>query len=126
MILMSYMWLILHKMKTKRVFMNQEQYVTEYDGLVQTRELQMLKSLLPFASIQSQMPLAILIQSMEFRNTIQMFQNNANVLSACSVHNEPDKRSAMIQTLRRFCTPKEKETIDTLLNIMCVMEEMHG
>lgn len=106
--------------------MNHEQYVTEYDGLVQTRELQMLKSLLPFANVKSQMPLAILIQSMEFRNTVQMFQNNANILTASSVHNESDKRNAMIQTLRRFCTPKEKETIDTLLNIMCVMEEMNG
>ena len=106
--------------------MEQEQYFTEYDGLVQTRELQMLKSLLPFANMKSQMPLALLIQSMEFRNTIHMFQNNANVLSACSVQNEPDRRNAMLQTLRRFCTPKEKETIDTLLNIMCVMEEMHG
>jgi hypothetical protein len=102
--------------------MDQEQYTTEYDGLVQTRELQMLKSLLPFANVKTQMPLAILIQTMEFRNTVQMFQSNANVLSACSVHNEPDKRNAMLQTLRRFCTPKEKETIDTLLNIMCMME----
>ena len=102
--------------------MDQEQYVTEFDGLVQTRELQMLKSLLPLANVRSQLPLAILIQSMEFRNTIQMFQNNANVLSACSVHNEPDKRNAMLQTLRRFCSPKEKETIDNFLNIMCVME----
>ena len=102
--------------------MEHELYTTEYDGLVQTREFQMLKSLLPFTNVKSQMPLAILIQSLEFRNTIQMFQNNANVLSACSVHNESDKRSAMIQTLRKFCTPKEKETIDTLLNIMCVME----
>ena len=106
--------------------MNQEQYVTEYDGLVQTRELQMLKSLLPFANVKSQMPLAILIQSMEFRNTVQMFRNNANVLSACSVENESDKRNAMLQTLRRFCTPKEKETIDTLLNIMYMMEDMNG
>ena len=106
--------------------MNQEPYVTEYDELVQTRELQMLKSLLPFANTRSQMPLALLIQSMEFRNTIQMFQNNANVLSTCSVHNEPDKRNAMLQTLRKFCTPKEKETIDTLLNIMYMMEDMNG
>lgn len=102
--------------------MEQEQYLTEYDGLVQTRDLQMLKSLLPFASVKTQMPLAILIQTMEFRNTVKMFQNDANVLSACSVNNEPDRRTAMIQTLRKFCTPKERETIDTLLNIMCVME----
>ena len=116
------MFLVPHKLKTKKVNMEQDQYTTEYDGLIQTRELQMLKSLLPFASIRSQMPLAILIQSMEFRNTVQLFQNNANVLSACSVHNEPDKRSAMLQTLRRFCSPKEKETIDNILNIICVME----
>lgn len=109
-------------MKEKREIMEQELYLTEYDGLVQTKELQMLKSMLPFADVKIQMPLAILIQSMEFRNTVKMFQNNENVLSACSVNNEPDKRSAMIQTLRKFCTPKEKETIDTLLNIMCVME----
>ena len=59
--------------------MEQEQTaLTEYDGLVQTRELQMIKSILPFVNPKHQMPLAILIQSMEFHNTIRMFQNNAN------------------------------------------------
>ena len=102
--------------------MEQEQYVTEYDELVQTRELQMLKSMLPFLNTRNQLPMAILIQSMEFRNTIQMFQNNADVLSTCAVKEDTDRRSAMLQVLRRFCTAKEKETIDTILNIMCVME----
>ena len=102
--------------------MEQEQYITEYDGLIQTKDLQMLKSMLPFANIRAQMPLALLIQTLEFQNTIKIFRNNANVLSACSVTNEPDRRTAMIQTLRKFCTPKERETIDTLLNIMCVMD----
>jgi len=102
--------------------MEQEQYITEYDELVQTRELQMLKSMLPFLHTKSQLPMAILIQSMEFRNTIQMFQNNADALTACTVKDDTDRRSAMLQVLRRFCTPKEKETIDTMLNIMCVME----
>ena len=102
--------------------MNQEHHPTEYDTLIQTRELQMLKSLLPFASIKSQMPLALFIQSLEFRNTVKIFQQDATVLSACSVHNEPDKRNAMLQTIRKFCTPKEKETVDNLLNIMYLME----
>lgn len=102
--------------------MEQEQFLTEYDSLVQTRELQMLKAMLPFVHMKNQMPLAILIQSMEFQNTIRSFQNNANTLSAFSVSNETDKRSAMFQTLKKFCTPKERETIDTILNIMCVME----
>ena len=102
--------------------MEQEQYLTEYDQLVQTRELQMLKAMLPFVHTRSQMPLAILIQTMQFQQTMRMFQENANALSAFSVNTETDRRSAMLQTLKRFCTPKERETIDTILNIMCVME----
>lgn len=102
--------------------MDQEQLLTEYDTIVQTKELQILKSMLPFANPNTQMPLAILIQGLQFQSTIKKFQNNANLLSACSVNNEPDRKTAMIQTLRKFCSPKERETIDTLLNIMCVME----
>lgn len=104
--------------------MEQENLYTEYDGLVQTRELQMMKSMLPFVNVKHQKPLAIFIQSLQFRNAVRMFQNDENALSACSVNttNEAEKRNAMLQTLRSFCTPKEKETIDTLLNILCMME----
>lgn len=102
--------------------MEQEQFLTEYDTIIHTKELQILKSMLPFAAPTAQMPLAILIQGLQFQSTIKKFQNNANLLSACSVSNDADRKTAMIQTLRKFCTPKERETIDTLLNIMCVME----
>ena len=109
-------------MKEKRVFMEQEQLITEYDTQIQTRELQMLKAMLPFVHSNSQMPLAILIQTMEFQNTMRYFRDNANSLSAFSIAPDTDRRSAMLQTLKKFCTPKERETIDTILNIMCVME----
>lgn len=102
--------------------MEQEQFITEYDTIVQTKELQILKSMLPFATPSAQMPLAILIQGLQFQSTLKKFQSNTNLLSACSVNNEPDRKTAMIHTLRKFCSPKERETIDTLLNIMCVME----
>ena len=113
---------IVHKLKEKRVIMDQEQYLTDYDTLIQSRELQMLKAMLPFANPKAQMPIAMFIQSLEFRNTLRMFQTDNNLLTACSVSNDSDRKNAMLQTLRRFCTPKERETIDTLLNIMCVME----
>ena len=102
--------------------MEQELYLTEYDEHVQTRELQMLKSMLPFVNTKSQMSLAMLIQYIAFRNTMKMFQNNTDVLSAASFSNESDRRNAMLQTLRRFCTPKERETIDNILNIINVIE----
>lgn len=102
--------------------MEQELYLTEYDEHVQTRELQMLKSMLPFVNQKSQMSLAMLIQYISFRNTMKMFQNNTDVLSAASFTNESDRRNAMLQTMRRFCTPKERETIDNILNIINVIE----
>ena len=111
-----------HKMKEKRVFMDQEQLITEYDSHIQTRELQMLKAMLPFVHSSNQMPLAILIQTMEFQNTMRYFRDNANSLSAFSIAPDTDRRNAILQTLKKFCTPKERETIDTILNIMCVME----
>ena len=102
--------------------MEQEQLSTEYDELIQTRQLQMIKSMLPFVHPKNQMPLAILIQSIEFRNTVKIFKNNTDALSACAIGNETDRRNTIFQTLRKYCTPKERETIDTILNIMCVIE----
>ena len=102
--------------------MNQEQLITEYDSQIQTRELQMLKAMLPFFNGNNQMPLAIIIQTIEFQNTVRYFRENANSLSAFSIAPETDRRNAILQTLKKFCTPKERETIDTILNIMCVME----
>ena len=102
--------------------MEQESYKTEYDEHIQTRELQMLKSMLPFVNNKNQMTLAMLIQYIEFQNTLKMFQTNTDVLSAASFTNESDRRNAMLQTMRRFCTPKERETIDNILNIINVIE----
>jgi hypothetical protein len=117
-----YLVQVYHKLKQKRVFMEQEQLITEYDAQIQTRELQMLKAILPFVHTSGQMPLAIMIQTMEFQNTMRYFRSQENQLSALSVASESDRKNALLQTLKRFCTPKERETIDTLLNIMCVME----
>ena len=102
--------------------MDQEQYQTEYDQFVHTRELQMLKAMLPFLQAKNQMSLAILIQSIEFKQSMRIFREEANSLSAFSISNETDRKSAMLQTIKKFCTPKERETIDTILNIMNIME----
>ncbi len=102
--------------------MEQEQFLTDYDCLVQTRELQMLKAMLPFVHSKNQMSLAIMIQYMEFQQTMRLFKDKQNALSAFSIENENERRNAMLQTLKKFCTPKERETIDTMTNIMFMME----
>ena len=62
-----------------------------YDDVVQTKNVQILKSIVPF-------------------------------LDACSLGDGIDRRSAILGAIRQYCTPKEQETIDTLMNLFCVMD----
>lgn len=93
-----------------------------YDDVVQTRKVQILKSIVPFLEIRSQKPVAMMIQLMEFQNARKAFSEQNNSLAACSIPNGTDRRTAMLNAVRQYCTPKEQETIDSLINLFCVME----
>ena len=106
--------------------MEQEQSFTEYDALVHSKDVQMLKSLLPFVDTQQQMSLAIFIQFIEFKNTIHIFKNNKNCLSASSITNEKDRQTAMMQALLKHIAPGEQETIDNMMNMINMMSMMEN
>jgi hypothetical protein len=93
-----------------------------YDDLVQTRNVQMLKSVVPFLDFSTQKTFAMLIQFLEFRNASEAFSKRDNSMAACALPNGPDRRNAMLTAIRQYCTPKEQETIDTILNLFCVMD----
>lgn len=93
-----------------------------YDDVVQTRNVQILKSVVPFLDVRSQRPAAMLIQYMEMRNAYSAFSKPDNTLTACALGEGTDRRSAILSAIRQYCTPKEQETIDTMLNLFCVMD----
>lgn len=97
-------------------------HMTPYDEIMQTRELQMLKTIIPYVNGPQQMQMVMFIQFLEFQHSYRMIQNGAPELSACEIPEGTDKRSALLNELRRFCTPKEQETIDTLLNLFCILD----
>ena len=43
-------------------------------------------------------------------------------MAACALPNGTDRRNAMLSAIRQYCSPKEQETIDTILNLFCVMD----
>lgn len=106
--------------------MDQEQPLTEYDALVHSQDIQLLKSMLPFADSGYQMTLAIFIQFIEFKNTIQIFKNNRNGLSASSNSNENDRQNALMQTLLKQLPKSEQETMDNLMNMINMMSMMNS
>ena len=93
-----------------------------YDDVVQTKNVQILKSIVPFLDVRSQRPAAMLIQYMEMQNAYRTFSRPDNSLAACSLGDGIDRGSAILGAIRQYCTPKEQETIDTLMNLFCVMD----
>lgn len=102
--------------------MDETPHMTPYDEMMQTRELQMLKTIVPYMNQNRQMQMIMFIQYLEFQHTYKMMRSGSSALSACEIPEGTDKRTAMLNDLKCFCTPKEKETIDTLLNLFCILD----
>ena len=100
----------------------EEKTSVTYDDMVQTRNVQMLKSIIPFLDFSSQKPAAMLIQYLEMCNAYSVFSKKDNSMAACALPNGTDRRNAMLSAIRQYCSPKEQETIDTILNLFCVMD----
>ncbi|MDD6057105.1 MAG: hypothetical protein PUB98_02415 [Clostridiales bacterium] len=99
-----------------------EQTLTPFDSMTQKRELQMLKTILPYIKGEQKKQFAILIKYMELQNTIQVFSQEDKVLSMCSVEENENSMLSMLNALRQFCTEKEQETLDMLANMFSMLE----
>lgn len=95
---------------------------TSFDYMTQNRQLQMMKTILPYMKEAQKKQFAILIKYMELQNTIQIFSQEDKVLSMCSVDEESNNMVAMINDLRQFCSEKEQETLDMLTNMFSMLE----
>ncbi len=102
--------------------MSEQIKMTPYDEATQTRELQMLKSIVPFLERKQQQQIAVLIQYLEIQNTFAVFSKDTPAMAACELPQGSNRRSAMLSAIREYCTPKEQETIDTLLNLFCIID----
>ena len=83
---------------------------TPFDNMTQTRELQMLKTAIPYMKGDQKKQFAILIKYMELQNTIQVFNQEDKVMSMCSVSEDENS------------TDKELETLDMITNMISMME----
>ena len=102
--------------------MEENATLTPYDEMLQTKDVQILKSNVPFLEYDAQRQAALLIHCLELRHITSIFSSKENTLSICSVPDGTDKRTALLTAVRKYCTPKEQETIDTLLNLFCIMD----
>lgn len=90
-----------------------------FDTLIQDRHLEMIKAAIPYISYSRQKDMAMLVKFMELQRTMALFQNPVNNLRMCSEEEpEEEKPLQMLNAIREYCTDREKETIDSLINFV--------
>jgi hypothetical protein len=115
-----------HTLNKKGLKMAEQKTLTPYDEAVQTKQLQMLKTFVPYAGNPMQKHLAAMIQFLEYQTVIQVLDQGDNQLSACSIPEGGSKTTALLTELKQYCSASEQEMIDNLLNLMCIMENNYG
>ncbi len=102
--------------------MEKETMPTPYDEAIQTRELQMLKTIVPYIGNAQKKQLAALIQYLEYRTVMSVLDESDNQLSACSIPEGGSRTSTLLGELKQYCTKSEQEAIDNLLNLLCIVD----
>lgn len=95
--------------------------LTEFDSIICDSRIQMMKSAIPFVGPREQRFLSIYVKYIELSKTIHLARNlQPDSLGVCSITGKkPSGDNAdFIQTIRKYCTASERETIDMITNMM--------
>ena len=93
-----------------------KKHITELDALVQDRQLQMMKTAVPYINPSSQGTLAFLIKFLELRRTVALFGQTDASLQMCALPEAAEPLAIkLLDTFLSFSTEEERETIDLLM-----------
>lgn len=94
-----------------------KKHTTDLDSLVQDRQLQMMKTAIPYINPSTQGTFAFLIKFMELKRTMNLFSGANASLQMCSAPEAAEPLSVkLLATLLDFSTEEERETLDMLMN----------
>ena len=94
---------------------------TIFDTLTQSREIQMLKTAVPYMKPSQKRQFAMLIKYMELKRAMQVFAPGTASLAACELPAEENNSLNMLTEMRKYATPREQEMIDNLTNLFSMM-----
>ncbi|MBO5070452.1 MAG: hypothetical protein J6C37_08835 [Roseburia sp.] len=95
---------------------------TSFDDMTRTRNIQMLKTIIPYMQEAQKKQFAILIKYMELENTIQVFSQEDKVMAMCSAGDKGNNTLSLLNDLRQFFNEKDQESLDMLINMLSMME----
>ncbi len=94
---------------------------TLFDTQVQSHNLQMMKTMIPYLNPSRQRPFALLVKYLELQKTAQMFSQNSMVIQSVSADSPQERMYQMMTDLCEQCSDVERENIESLLNMLQFM-----
>ena len=101
--------------------MDEKTLFTPFDEITQTKELQMLKTIVPYLSKDKQRPLVMMISCMAMLNSMKVLSETP-ALSVAETETPSDRRIAMLNALKKYFSPSEQEAIDNILNVFSILD----
>lgn len=101
--------------------MNDEFKPTLFDTQVQSRSLQMMKTMIPYLDAGKQRPFALLVKYLELQNTARMFSRDSMVIQSVSAESPQERMYQMMTDLCEQCSDSERESIESLMNMFQLM-----
>ena len=107
--------------------MNEHEHENEHtppvlDTPIQNRPIQMLKAIVPYLYEPQQRMVSMMIRMIELQRTMQLFdaapEMQAQELRICSNESPTERTHQILNVLREYCTPQERDQIDMILNIL--------
>lgn len=100
--------------------------VTPFDQLTSSKNLRMMKLMIPYIAPDSQRFLAIYIRFLELQNTIQYFQSFGSGVRTQTFSNAGASPMEMFQEIAPYMSSEFAETFDQISNMMNMMEMMQS
>ncbi len=91
---------------------------TTFDVETQSRNIQILKSIIPYIEGPRQRNFAMMVKFLELRNVASLFNEQPVSLSMCSTDDPSEKRVHLLNDIKKFCTPAEQDSIDMMLTAL--------
>ena len=92
------------------------------DTLIQNRPIQMLKAIVPYLYEPQQRMVSMMVRMIELQRTMQLFdaapEMQAQELRICSNESPTERTHQILNVLREYCTPQERDQIDMILNLL--------
>lgn len=100
--------------------------LTPFDHMVSDNQLQIIKAAIPYLSNREQQFFSVYVKYIELEHTLKLVgDSNSNVLSSCSIGENPNSTSDMLTAIKQYCSEKEKEMIDLISNFLSAYQMYH-